>query len=433
LYKPAWQYVFGLVSLFVLVLFIGWIAGHPAMFAAGFLAAVVALQAWQLIRFERWLRMRSVLKPPNMHGLWGEVVATAHRLHRRKDFHKRRVLILLREFRRMTAAMPDGAILLGPERQILWFNRMAGKWLNLRRKVDYGIRIDNLLRHPEFVQYVEKRGDGPAPRIHLPKFGDRWLACNLVTTSTWGLQLLILRDVTNEAKVENMRRDFVANASHELRSPLTVISGYLDTLGDDSGLDDSWREPVREMQRQSSRMRSILQDLLELSRLEASGRAAEEVPVDVGGMLALMRKDLLARTERPAEVLLRAESEHLLLGSETELHSIFQNLVSNAVKYTPAEGRIEIRWWVDASGGHVSVKDSGLGIPAEHIPRLTERFYRVDPGRSRKLGGSGLGLAIVKHALQRHGGHLEIASEEGKGSVFTCHFPVARVTARADA
>jgi two-component system phosphate regulon sensor histidine kinase PhoR len=157
------------------------------------------------------------------------------------------------------------------------------------------------------------------------------------------------------------------------------------------------------------------------------------VPVDVGGMLALMRKDLLARTERPAEVLLHAESEHLLLGSETELHSIFQNLVSNAVKYTPADGRIEIRWWVNESGGHVSVKDSGLGIPAEHIPRLTERFYRVDPGRSRKLGGSGLGLAIVKHALQRHGGYLEIASEEGKGSVFTCHFPVARVTARADA
>jgi two-component system phosphate regulon sensor histidine kinase PhoR len=433
LYKPAWQYVFGLVSVFLLVLFVGWIAGQAALFAAWFLAAVVALQAWQLIRFERWLRLRSVLKPPNMHGLWGEVVATAHRLHRRKDFHKRRVLILLREFRRMTAAMPDGAILLGPERQILWFNRMAGKWLNLRRKVDYGIRIDNLLRHPDFVQYVEKRGDGSAPRIHLPKYGDRWLDCNLVTTSTWGLQLLILRDVTNEAKVESMRRDFVANASHELRSPLTVISGYLDTLGDDAGLDDSWREPVREMQRQSGRMRSIVQDLLELSRLEASGTDAEEVPVDVGGMLALMRRDLLARPDRTAEVLLYADSEHLLLGSETELHSIFQNLVSNAVKYTPADGRIEIRWWVDEAGGHVSVQDSGLGIPAEHIPRLTERFYRVDPGRSRKLGGSGLGLAIVKHALQRHGGYLEVASEEGKGSVFTCNFPVARVTARADA
>jgi two-component system, OmpR family, phosphate regulon sensor histidine kinase PhoR len=433
LYKPAWHHVLGLISALLLVLLIGWIAGKPALFAAWFLAALVALQAWQLIRFERWLRLRTVLKPPNMPGLWGEAVATANRLHRRKAFHKRRVLSLLREFRRMTAAMPDGAILLGPEREILWFNRMAGQWLNLRRKVDYGIRIDNLIRHPDFIDYVNKGATGPAPRIHMPKHGDRWLACNLVTTNTWGLQLLILRDVTKEVKLEDMRRDFVANASHELRSPLTVINGYLDTLGDDPVLDESWRAPVREMQRQAGRMSNIVQDLLELSRLEASSGSAEELPVDVGGMLALMRRDLLARSERPAQVNLQIDSDDMLLGSETELHSIFQNLISNAAKYTPAAGRIDIRWWVDEAGGHVSVKDSGVGIPAEHIPRLTERFYRVDPGRSRKLGGSGLGLAIVKHALQRHGGRLEVQSDEGKGSVFTCHFPVARLTARANA
>ena len=208
-----------------------------------------------------------------------------------------------------------------------------------------------------------------------------------------------------------------------------MISGYLDSLADEPALDAAWREPVAEMRRQSDRMRGIVQDLLELSKMEASGEEAELEPVDVGGMLALIRRETLARPEHPAVVDLMLESDAQLLGAEMELHSIFANLVSNAVKYTPADGRIDVRWWVDASGGHVAVTDTGIGIPPEHLPRLTERFYRVDAGRSRKLGGSGLGLAIVKHALQRHGGRLEITSQEGKGSTFTCHFPPARVLA----
>jgi two-component system phosphate regulon sensor histidine kinase PhoR len=168
-----------------------------------------------------------------------------------------------------------------------------------------------------------------------------------------------------------------------------------------------------------------------LSRLEARGGPAEHTPVDVGGMLALIRKDALARPERPAIVSLQLDSDELLLGSETELHSIFSNLVSNAVKYTPAAGRVDIRWWTDDKGGHVEVRDTGIGIPPEHLPRLTERFYRVDAGRSRKLGGSGLGLAIVKHALQRHDGRLEVQSAEGQGSTFACHFPPERVAPRS--
>jgi two-component system phosphate regulon sensor histidine kinase PhoR len=185
------------------------------------------------------------------------------------------------------------------------------------------------------------------------------------------------------------------------------------------------------MQRQSDRMRSIVQDLLELSRLEAGTGEAEDSPVDVGGMLALIRKETMARPDAPSEFTLHLDSDALLLGAEPELHSIFHNLVGNAVKYTPAGGRIDVRYWTDADGAHVAVKDTGIGIAAAHIPRLTERFYRVDAGRSRKLGGSGLGLAIVKHALQRHGARLQIESEEGKGSVFTCHFPSNRVQARA--
>ena len=429
--RPAWQHLVWIALLLLAALAAGALFGRGLEALAVALGAVAAYEAVSLIRLDHWLRHRTVEPPPNMDGLWGEVLATTNRLYRRKVYHKRRVLVLLREFRRMTAAMPDGAVLLGPNREILWFNRTAGQWLGLRRKVDYGIRIDNLVRQPDFVEYLDRRGTVAPPRIHLPNQGSRWILFRLVTTSETGQQLLLLRDVTNEARLESMRKDFVANASHELRSPLTVISGYLDALAEEPALDPAWQQPVQEMRRQSDRMRNIVQDLLELSRLEAHGGEAERAPVDVGGMLALIRKDALARPERPATVELKLESEALLLGSEGELHSIFSNLVSNAVKYTPAAGRVDVRWWTDGEGGHVEVRDNGIGIPAEHLPRLTERFYRVDAGRSRRLGGSGLGLAIVKHALQRHGGRLDVQSIEGQGSTFTCHFPVARVVTRA--
>lgn len=428
--RPVWQHLFWILIGLVLAAAVGLFTGHLAWIIAGYLGTVLALQTRNLIRFEYWLRMRSSTRPPDLRGLWGECVATANRMHQRKRFHKRRALMLLRELRRMTSAMPDATILLGPAREILWFNPMAAQWLGLRRKVDYGNRIENLLRHPEFVEFLAANRAGPGPRIHMPNLGDRWFAFNLVTTSARDLQLLIVREVTAEARLENMRRDFVANASHELRSPLTVVRGYLDSLADDSTLDEGWREPVREMQRQSERMLRIVQDLLELSRLEAGSGEAEMEPVDVGGMLALIRREVLGRPEHPAKFDLELQSNAFVLGAESELHSIFHNLITNAVKYTPADGSVTIRYWVDALGAHVSVTDTGIGIPAEHIPRLTERFYRVDAGRSRKLGGSGLGLAIVKHALQRHGATLEIVSEEGRGSIFTCHFPAQRIAQR---
>jgi two-component system phosphate regulon sensor histidine kinase PhoR len=429
--RPAWQHLAWILATLLVAALVGWAFDRALTFVALALAGWLAYEVRNLLRFERWLRRRTVEPPPDMAGLWGEAIATTSRIYRRKVFHKKRVLLLLREFRRMTSAMPDGAVLLGPNREILWFNRTAGRWLGLKRKLDYGIRIENLVRLPDFVEYLERRGASAPPRINLPQIGDRWLLMRLVTTNATGQQLLILRDVTSEARLESMRKDFVANASHELRSPLTVIGGYLDALADEPGLEEAWREPVQEMRRQSDRMRGIVQDLLELSRLEAHGGDAESAPVDVCGMLALIRKEALARPERPATIELQLDGDDMLLGSEAELHSIFANLVSNAVKYTPADGRVDIRWWTDARGGHVEVRDTGIGIAAEHLPRLTERFYRGDAGRSRKLGGSGLGLAIVKHALQRHGGRLDVQSVEGKGSTFTCHFPRERVAPRS--
>jgi two-component system phosphate regulon sensor histidine kinase PhoR len=234
-------------------------------------------------------------------------------------------------------------------------------------------------------------------------------------------------------RLEAVRRDFVANASHELRSPLTVICGYLETLAQDPALDAELRPPLAEMRRQAERMTAIIRDLIELSRLEETDEIVGGGPVDVAALAALLRKDVLARATHPHEVRMKIDSQAQLLGDEPEIHSAFSNLVDNAAKYTPVEGSMEIRWWVDEEGAHFAVADTGMGVPPEHIPRLTERFYRVDAGRSRATGGSGLGLAIVKHVLQRHGATLEVQSTLGSGSTFTCHFPPERVLAPARA
>jgi two-component system phosphate regulon sensor histidine kinase PhoR len=206
-----------------------------------------------------------------------------------------------------------------------------------------------------------------------------------------------------------------------------VVSGYLETLSQDPALDRDLQGPVSEMRRQAERMTAIIEDLLALSRLEATDEMVGGDSLDIGAMAAQLRRDVLARAVHPREVRVRIDSDAHLLGDEPEIHSAFSNLVDNAAKYTPAEGAIAMRWWVDDDGGHFEVSDTGIGIPPEHIPRLTERFYRVDPGRSRGTGGSGLGLAIVKHVLQRHGGELEVRSTLGAGSSFICNFPLPRI------
>jgi two-component system phosphate regulon sensor histidine kinase PhoR len=393
------------------------------------LGAACLYLGWQLLnlyRLDRWLRLRSQMDPPPLGGIWGDIVAQVVRLHRRKQFHKQRLLQLFREIRRSTAALPDGVIILSTQSEIVWFNRQAARLLGLKRPVDVGMRIDNLIRDPEFIHYLH--GDDYAlPLVIRPPVQlDTYLALQLVPYGG-GQSLLLVRDVTRQMRLEAMRKDFVANASHELRTPLTVIAGYLDTLADDPSIDQTWAGPIRDMRAQAQRMNQIIVDLLELSRLEASDGEAVRDPIDVPRMLERLYRDALARAERPHLVQLEVESGSGLYGAVHEIESAFTNLLVNALKYTQRDGTVRMRWWVDDEGAYFAVTDSGIGIPPEHIPRLTERFYRVDPGRSRGHGGSGLGLAIVKHALQRHGGWLDVQSVEGKGSTFTCHFPPQRV------
>ncbi|MGN6451904.1 MAG: phosphate regulon sensor histidine kinase PhoR [Steroidobacteraceae bacterium] len=423
----AWWFAAGrLLGTVVIGCGVGWLLGN----VWGGLACALALHlGWvlaNLFRLEWWLRHRSYADPPDVGGVWGEIIAQIVRLHRRKRFHKQRFVQLMRQLQRSTAALPNGVVILNAQREIVWFNRMAARLLNLRRTADLGMRIEHLMREPEFVRYLGG-GDYTNPVIIRTTTGEECYLSMQVAPYGDGQLLLLVSDVSRQMRLEAVRRDFVANSSHELRSPLTVISGYLETLAQDSALDADLQGPIAEMRRQAERMTAIIRDLLELSRLEESDVFVGGEPIDLAALMALLRKDVLARAVHPREVRVRVYSPAQLNGDEPEIHSAFSNLVDNAAKYTPAEGSLEMRWWVDEDGGHFAVTDTGMGIPPEHIPRLTERFYRVDPGRSRSTGGSGLGLAIVKHVLQRHGATLEVQSTLGAGSTFTCHFPAERV------
>ncbi len=415
-----------LAGILISGLFLGLLIGPIWLWVLGFACLYLGWQLLNLYRLDRWLRLRSQIDPPNLGGIWGDIIAQVVRLHRRKQFHKQRLVQLFRELRRSTAALPDGVIILSSQNEIVWFNRQAARLLGLKRPIDLGLRVDNLIRAPEFVHYLHGDDFALPLIIRPPVQTDLYLALQLVPYGA-GQSLLLVRDVTRQMHLEAMRKDFVANASHELRTPLTVISGYLDTLADDSSIDSAWAGPIRDMRAQAQRMNTIIADLLELSRLESTDGEAPREPIDVPRMLERLYRDALANANRPRHVLLDLESADGLFGAANELESAFTNLLVNALKYTQSDGTVRMRWWTDEEGAYFSVIDSGIGIPAEHIPRLTERFYRVDAGRSRGQGGSGLGLAIVKHALQRHGGWLEVQSVEGKGSTFTCHFPSQRI------
>ncbi len=405
---------------------VGFAVGHPWWGIAGALAIELVRNLVNLHQFDHWLRNRNRRDPPDAGGLWGDLVSQVSRLHRRKQFHKKRLLSLFRELRRSTASMPDGVVALNAANEIVWFNRKAAELLGLKRKTDFGIQIASLLRVPEFSRYLAKRDYSTSVRVP-PRVGDVTMLEFQGVPYGEGQVFLLVRDVTRQSQLETMRKDFVANASHELRSPLTVISGYLETLALDDTLPDDLRAPIGEMRRQSERMTTIISDLLELSRLEATDEQVIGTPIDVAGLLALLRKDLAARDAKAHTVELQIESPDGLMGDQGLIHSAFWNLVDNAAKYTPAGGTITLRWWTDDDGGHFSVTDTGPGIAAEHLPRLTERFYRVDPGRARDKGGSGLGLAIVRHVLQKHGGEVKIESMEGRGSTFSCHFAPLRL------
>jgi two-component system phosphate regulon sensor histidine kinase PhoR len=407
----------------------GWWFGGAGWWLAGVLLLYVAFTLRHLYWLDRVLDGQRRLPMFETRGLWAEIFARVDKLrvkarNRKKKYHR-----LLREVRESTGAIADGGIILNADNEILWFNPAAARLLGLNPATDIGHRLDNLLRNPDFVAYLRApTAEGIA--VASPRRESSWLNVQIIPYGT-SQRLAIIRDITHERSVERTRRDFVANASHELRSPLTVISGYLETLADDGDSPEAWRVPIAEMRRQAERMTRILRDLIELTRLESAETTAPRDFVDVG---ALLRPIVQEFRDRPGpNITLDLKTDAALLGKESELHSIFYNLISNAVRFTPATGSVRLVWRTDDDAAVFEVIDTGIGISEEQIPRVTERFYRVDPGRSRASGGTGLGLAIVKHALQRHDGELTIASREGEGSTFSCRFPKERVAHRGAA
>lgn len=416
--------------LFIAVL-TGLMIGEVAWTLLAGMAVYLGWHLYQLARLERWLRTKHTPTPPEGVGIWGEVFHHLYRQQLRHKRRKRKLRGLLKRFEEATAAMPDGAVVLGPNDQIEYMNEAACRLLGLQAHQDLGQRVANLVRHPSFMAYLAKGDYREGVQFPSPANERIVLSVRIVPYGK-DQRLLIARDVTRLHRLELMRRDFVANVSHELRTPLTVVGGFVETLADgDDPCAQQWGRSLELMKQQTSRMQRIVEDLLLLSRLETDTRGASRDPVSVPAMLAAIREDAEALSgERKHTITLEADAALWLKGSDGELRSAFSNLVFNAVKYTPEGGKINVRWYADEKGAHLEVIDTGVGIAPHHIPRLTERFYRVDVGRSRASGGTGLGLAIVKHVLNRHDGKLRIESEVEKGSKFICDFPLNMVVRR---
>jgi two-component system phosphate regulon sensor histidine kinase PhoR len=404
---------------------IGWLYGRADL---GLLIAALLCLAWQLrqlLMFERALRTRNFDEFRHGEGIWQQIFSRFRFESERSQRRKRDYRNLLREIRKSTNAMPDGAVIIDAQHEMVACNRAAKELAGLRRKKDRGQRIDNILRDPELTRLLQEDDYKATINMASPVQVNGWLSCRVVPYGA-DQKLLLMRDVTDRVRLGKMRRDFVANASHELRSPLTVIAGYLDSLAEDPSLPEGWAKPVAQMQDQAGRMQTILGDLLQLSRLEASGPASLDDTIDVVRILKKSKTAFEGHAD-VARIHLHAKSSALLHGSYAEIETVVVNLLSNAVRHTPREGRIDLTWRTDKRGAELIVADTGEGIDAEYIPRLTERFFRVDKGRSRDDGGTGLGLAIVKHVLVRHDAELAIDSEPGKGSRFRCRFPADRV------
>ncbi len=417
-----------LALIFIGAALLGWMTDRLTL--ALLLAALGALawQLWQLYRLDRWLNRDPDASLPGSGLVWREVAAHTARLRRQSRKRKRKLSRLLQQFQQATAALPDAAVVLDEEGRVVWCNGASQLLLGLAPGRDIGLPITHLLRHPGFVAFLNVQNpqrDGDSVEFPSPVDDHLLLGARIVPYGK-KQRLLVVTDISRVRRLEQMQRDFVANVSHELRTPLTVIIGYLETLLDsESVVLDNWRQPLRCMQQQSSRMLHIIEDLLMLARLESQKERLPHRPVAIPALLADIADDALALSgDSSHRIEVNADPELWIRGCEKELHSAFSNLVFNAVRYTHVEGRIEIRWWADSGGIHLAVTDNGEGIAPQHLPRLTERFYRVNRDRSRGSGGTGLGLSIVKHVLNHHGSQLRITSELGAGSVFTCDFPL---------
>jgi len=385
-----------------------------------------ALHLYYLSTLGAWLEQPSLDTIPEGWGSWTGVFDRLHKARRASEVNARRLEDSEARFRRTISALPDGILLVDAALQIEWCNPVAEQHLSIRLDADLGMRITNLVRDPTFINYMTS-ASFDEPLLFRPLANPAVALSIRVIDFEPARSIIMSRDVTQAERLDAMRRDFVANVSHELRTPLTVVNGFLETLLDaEPPLDPMRQRHLQLMHEQATRMNRLVEDLLMLSRLEAEETPLAEDDVDVPALVAELAAE--ARVLSAGRHQIACDAAPILVrGNRDELRSAFGNLVSNAIRYTPSGGRVELAWRAQDDGVVFEVRDSGIGIAAEHLPRLTERFYRVDRSRSRETGGTGLGLAIVKHVLMRHQGRLLVDSEMGRGSTFRAWLPAARL------
>jgi two-component system, OmpR family, phosphate regulon sensor histidine kinase PhoR len=397
------------------------------LFLLTVLLALMAYRALQLFKLGKWLGDARIETIPEAGGIWDEVFSQLYKMVKQHNQTKQQLAAELHHIQLATSALPEGVVILNEMNRIEWFNPLAQQHFHLDAEHDTMQDITYLVRQPEFIDYLHASNFNE-PLIMVPARHDDMVVSIKLIPYGGNKRLLISRDITQFKLVEAMRRDFVANVSHELRTPLTVVNGFVETLQDMPDLNqEGARRALQLMAEQTRRMDNLVADLLTLSRLENEQSPLREEPVDIKALLNAVYQDGKLLSGERHTLQMDMASTANLLGNRDELQSAFGNLLSNAIRYTPQGGTIRLRWFERDGQPVFSVQDSGIGIAAQHIPRLTERFYRVDRSRSRETGGTGLGLAIVKHIAMRHQAKLEVASEEGKGSTFALVFPAKRL------
>ena len=419
--------------LFALLALIIWAAEGvvPALvFAALMLLIGNLYHLKNLSRLTRWLTRSDSTMVPDVTGSWEDLSAALYRMVKGTNKRREQLNQALDRFQQAAIAMPDGFVILDQRDNIEWCNPAAERHFGLSLDKDRGTDISYLVRQPEFTEYLGLQDSSEPLVLHTARSPQLAIAIQSVPYGD-NQKLIISRDITQWEKAESARRDFVANVSHELRTPITVVSGFLETLADMEKIDPSMlRRSIELMRGESTRMHRLVEDLLTLSQLENGPPLVEDETIAMAALVNDLKREAEQLSNGKHQISASIDSAAGLRGSLHEIHSALGNLVTNAVRYTPAGGTVHLNWSSDGSSATFAVQDTGMGIPAHHIPRLTERFYRVDRSRSRESGGTGLGLAIVKHILNRHQAQLDISSEPGQGSRFAAVFPAQRIVSR---
>ena len=417
-------------ALFALLLW----AVFSALVALSFMLllslAVMAYRARQLYKLGQWLNDACLESIPDGGGIWDDVFSSLYKMVKRHNQTKQKLADELQHIEQATAALPEGVVSLNEANRVEWCNPLAEQHFGLNPNRDILQDITYLVRQPEFIEYLHAGNYAEPLVMKATRHEDMMLSIKLVPYGG-NKHLMISRDITQLERIETMRRDFVANVSHEMRTPLTVVNGFVENLLDMPDLSqDKIRHALELMAEQTRRMDHLVSDLLTLSRLENDHSPLRTESVDMKSLLSEVYQDGRMLSGGRHQYSLEMEGPLQINGNREELRSAFSNLVSNAVRYTPDGGSIKLSWSLRSGQPEFSVQDSGIGIDAQHIPRLTERFYRVDRSRSRETGGTGLGLAIVNRIALRHQARLQIASRVGEGSIFSLVFPASSIKER---